>query len=61
MSAPANTPVCSRTVWLVTESSYGKVTGWRHFLHCEEARETAEIWRSQSAGVVTIERREVPA
>lgn len=49
-----------RPVWLVTETAYGKVWGWRHFLDREEAEETARRWRDQSAGVVTVEQVEAP-
>lgn len=49
----------TRMVWLVTEISFGRTTGWRHFLHLAEALETAGIWVSQSAGDVTISRCEV--
>jgi hypothetical protein len=45
----------TKVVWLVTETAYGKVWGWRHFLHQHEAEETARRWRSQNVGVVTVE------
>lgn len=48
----------SRPVWLVTETAYGKVWGWRHFLQRDEAEKTARRWRSQSAGVATVEQVE---
>lgn len=49
----------TRLVWLVTETAYGKTTGWRHFLRLDKALETAGTWVSQSAGDVTISRCEV--
>jgi hypothetical protein len=50
----------TRPVWLVTETAYGKAWGWRHFLHREDAEETARRWRSQNVGLVTVEEVEVP-
>lgn len=48
-------PAKPETVWIVAETAYGKVWGWRHFLHRHEAEETARRWRNQNAGVVTVE------
>lgn len=42
--------------WIVTETAYGKTIGRREFASLAEARETARRWKSQSAGVITIER-----
>lgn len=50
-----------KTAWLVTETSYGRIWGWRHFLDKAEAEKTAATWRSQNEGIVTVERCEVPA
>lgn len=50
----------TKLVWLVTEiDGYGKVRGRRRFLELGEALRTAGVWVSQSAGAVTIARREV--
>lgn len=47
------------TVWLVTETAYGRVWGRRHFLAREKAEETAATWRSQNVGDVTVEEIQV--
>lgn len=60
-AAHAETMPRSRLVWKVTETSYGRVNGWRHFRSRERAEATARIWRSQNVGVVTVEQVEVPA
>lgn len=52
-------PPKSNMAWLVSETSYGKVTGWRHFQNLDEALKTVGTWVSQSAGDVTIARRDV--
>jgi hypothetical protein len=51
----------NRLTWIVTETSFGKTTGWRHFEDLSEALTTAGKWVSQSVGDVTIGRREVEA
>lgn len=58
---PTPEPLKPGMTWLVSETSYGKVTGWRHFQNLDEALKTAGIWVSQSAGDVTIARRDVAA
>lgn len=51
----------TRMVWIVTEVSDGKTTGRRYHESLDDAAATAKTWVSQSAGDVTISRREVPA
>jgi hypothetical protein len=58
--APPAALVSPRIGWLVTETAYGRVWGFRHFLTKTEARATARVWRSQNAGIVTVEQVEVP-
>lgn len=48
-------------VWEVTETAYGKVIGRRQHRRLAHALATAATWLCQSAGDVTISRREVPA
>lgn len=45
-------------VWEVTETAYGKVIGRRQHRRLAHALATAATWLCQSAGDVTISRRE---
>lgn len=48
-------PSTTVRAYLVTESRFGRIRGWRHFLDRNEAYSTAHHWRSQSAGWVVVQ------